>query len=115
MKRFDRNDPKSSFLFHLFYFAAFCGSSIQGSFIGLYLTEAGVPVKTLGILNGVNQTISLITLPIFGRIADNAKKKNIFLDAGYVLTIAILVAFMFVKNVTAIVALRFIYSIISTP
>lgn len=115
MKRFDRNDPKSSLLFHLFYFAAFCGSSIQGSFIGLYLTEAGVPVKTLGILNGVNQTISLITLPIFGRIADNAKKKNTFLDAGYILTIAILVAFMFVKNVAAIVALRFIYSIIATP
>ena len=115
MKKFERNNPRTPWIFYLFYFASFCGGSIQGSFMGLYLTEAGVPVRTLGILNGVNQSISLITLPIFGRLADRAKTKNIFLDLGYILTIAILIAFMIIKDVTAIVVLRFIYSIISTP
>ena len=114
-RSFDRENPRSPLVFYLFYFAVFCGGSVAGNFMGLYLTEAGIPVKTLGVLNGVIQIISLFTLPLFGRFADRAKNKNLIMDIGYVLMISIFVMFMMVKNITVIIILRLIYSLISTP
>ena len=115
MLKFERNDPKSPWIFYIFYIFVFCGAAIQGSFMSLYLTEMGVPVRTLGIINGVTQIVSLATLPILGRIADRAPSKNLVMDIGYIIVIGIFTAFMFIKNVTAIVLLRFVFSIISTP
>ncbi|MBQ5341211.1 MAG: MFS transporter, partial [Oscillospiraceae bacterium] len=80
MKKFERDNPKSPWIFYIFYIIVFCGGSVQGSFMGLYLTEMGVPVKTLGVINGITQIISLITLPILGRIADRARSKNLVMD-----------------------------------
>ena len=115
MIKFERKNPRSPWIFYIFYIIVFCGGAIQGSFMSLYLTEMGVPVRTLGIINGVTQIVSLATLPILGRVADRAPSKNLVMDIGYVITIAIFIAFMFIKNVTAIVLLRFVFSIISTP
>ena len=88
---------------------------MQGSFMGLYLTEMGVPVQTLGVINGVTQIVSLFTLPILGRIADRAPSHNMVMDIGYLITISVFTAFMFIRNITTIVLLRFCYSIIATP
>ncbi|MBR5065880.1 MAG: MFS transporter [Oscillospiraceae bacterium] len=115
VKKFERDNPKSPWIFYIFYIIVFCGGSVQGSFMGLYLTEMGVPVKTLGVINGITQIISLITLPILGRIADRARSKNLVMDIGYIITILIFSAFMVVRNITTIVLLRFVYSIIATP
>ena len=100
MIKFERNNPRSPWIFYIFYIIVFCGGAIQGSFMSLYLTEIGVPVRTLGIINGVTQIVSLATLPILGRLADRAPSKNLVMDIGYVITIAIFTAFMFIKNVT---------------
>ena len=115
MIKYDRNNLKGPWIFYIFYIVVFCAMAIQGSFMGLYLTEMGVPVRIMGIINGVTQIVSLITLPILGRIADRAPSKNLVMDTGYIITIAIFIAFMFVRNITAIVLLRFIFTIISTP
>ena len=110
-----RDNPKSPWRFYIFYIIVFCGGAVQGSFMGLYLTEMGVPVKTLGIINGVTQIVSLITLPILGRIADRARSKNLVMDIGYIITITVFCLFMVIKSVWLIVLLRFLYSIIATP
>ena len=98
MIKYDRNNLKGPWIFYIFYIVVFCAMAIQGSFIGLYLTEMGVPVRIMGIINGVTQIVSLITLPILGRIADRAPSKNLVMDIGYIITIAIFIAFIFVKN-----------------
>ena len=115
MIKYNRNNLRSPWVFYIFYIFVFFCFAIQGSFMGLYLTEMGVPVRILGIINGVTQIVSLITLPVLGRIADRAPSKNLVMDIGYILVIAIFIAFMFVKNITAIVVLRFIFTLISTP
>ena len=115
MIKFDRDNPKTPWIFYIFYFIVFFGAAIQGSFLGLYMTEMGVPVKTLGVINGVTQIVSLFTLPVLGRIADRAKSKNLVMDIGYILTILIFAGFMLVRNVVTIILLRFTYSIIATP
>lgn len=110
-----RDNPKSPWRFYIFYIIVFCGGAVQGSFMGLYLTEMGVPVQTLGVINGVTQIVSLFTLPILGRIADRAPSHNMVMDIGYLITISVFTAFMFIRNITTIVLLRFCYSIIATP
>ena len=110
-----RDNPKSPWRFYIFYIIIFCGGAVQGSFMGLYLTEMGVPVQTLGVINGVTQIVSLFTLPILGRIADRAPSHNMVMDIGYMITISVFTAFMFIRNITTIVLLRFCYSIIATP
>ncbi|MBR2739961.1 MAG: MFS transporter [Oscillospiraceae bacterium] len=110
-----RDNPKSPWRFYIFYIIVFCGGAVQGSFMGLYLTEMGVPVQTLGVINGVTQIVSLFTLPILGRIADRAPSHNMVMDIGYMITISVFTAFMFIRNITTIVLLRFCYSIIATP
>ena len=110
-----RDNPKSPWIFYIFYIIVFCGGAVQGSFMGLYLTEMGVPVKTLGVINGVTQIVSLFTLPILGRIADRARSKNLVMDIGYIITITVFCLFMVIKSIWLIVLLRFLYSIIATP
>ena len=83
--------------------------------MSLYLTEAGIPVKTLGVLSGVIMIVSLFTLPLFGRLADNARSKNLIMDLGYLFTIIMYVLFMVVKNVAVICVLRLIYGLTATP
>ncbi|MBP0968960.1 MAG: MFS transporter [Oscillospiraceae bacterium] len=114
-KLFDKENPKTPLIFYLFYFAVFCGGSVSGNFMSLYLTEAGIPVKTLGVLSGVIMIVSLITLPLFGRLADNARSKNIIMDIGYLFTIVMYILFMVVKNVVVICILRLIYGLTATP
>jgi len=112
---YDRKNPRSPWIFYIFYFIVFCGAAIQGSFMSLYLTEIGVPVKTLGILNGVTQIVSLFTLPILGRIADRAKSKNLVMCIGYFISICVFTVFMFVRNITTVILIRFIYSLMVGP
>lgn len=110
-----RDNPKSPWRFYIFYIIVFCGGAVNGSFMGLYLTEIGVPVKTLGVINGVTQIVSLFTLPIMGRIADRAKSKNLVMDIGYIFTITVFCIFMVIRNAVLVVLIRFLYSIIATP
>lgn len=78
-----KNGIKSPAIFYIYYFIVFFGIAIQGSFLNLYLTEAGLPVKTVGIINGVIQLLSLVVMPVLGRIADRAATKNMVLLADF--------------------------------
>ena len=66
VKIFNKDDPKSPLIFYVYYFVVYFGIAIQGSFLTLYLTESGVPVKTIGLINGVIQILSLFVLPVLG-------------------------------------------------
>ena len=72
----DPNKKDSPLIFYIFYFVVFFGNAIQGSFLTLYLTNAGLPQSTVGLLNGITQCLSLIVLPLVGRLADKAPTKN---------------------------------------
>ena len=76
VKIFNKDDPKSPLIFYVYYFVVYFGIAIQGSFLTLYLTESGVPVKTIGLINGVIQILSLFFFFFLGRIADRAPTKN---------------------------------------
>ncbi len=112
---FDKENPRSPWIFYIFYFVVFFGNAIQGSFLSVYLNEMGIAAGTIAVLNGILQLLSLIFLPIMGRIADNAPTKNIVMTVGYLITIAFLFIFTQVQNLFLICSLRILYGLLSMP
>ncbi len=112
---FDKEHPRTPWIFYIFYFVVFCGGAVQGSFLSLYLKDVGVPTASISLLNGILQILSLIFLPIIGRIADRASSKNIVMTIGYVITIISLFLFTRIQNVLLICILRIMYGLIATP
>ena len=115
MFKYDKNDPKSPAIFYIYYFIVYFGIAIQGSFLTLYLTESGLPVKTIGLLNGIIQILSLFVLPILGRIADRAPTKNRVLCTELAASIAILFMMSRARNLIMICVFRILYAMFFTP
>ena len=115
MIRYDKNDPKSPAIFYIYYFVVYFGIAIQGSFLTLYLTESGLPVKTIGLLNGIIQILSLFVLPVLGRIADRAPTKNKVLCIELAISITILFMLSRAKNLIMICVFRILYAMFFTP
>ena len=111
----DISKKQSPLIFYIFYFVVFFGNAIQGTFLTLYLTNAGLPQSTVGLLNGLTQSLSLIVLPIVGRLADKAKTKNIVLCTELIIAIITLILFSLAKNIIAICIFRVAYSIFFMP
>lgn len=105
----------SPLIFYIFYFVVFFGNAIQGTFLTLYLTNAGLPQSTVGLLNGITQCLSLIVLPIVGRLADKAPTKNKVLCIELVIAIVTLILFSMAKNIIAICIFRVAYSLFFMP
>ncbi len=105
----------SPFIFYAFYFVVFFGNAIQGTFLTLYLTNAGLPQSTVGLLNGITQCLSLIVLPIVGSLADKAPTKNKVLRIELVIAIVTLILFSLAKNIIAICIFRVAYSLFFMP
>lgn len=112
---FDKDNPRSPWIFYIFYFVVFFGNAIQGSFLSVYLNEQGIPAATISLLNGILQLCSLVFLPIMGRIADNAPTKNRIMTIGYLVMIFFLFMFTQVQNLFIICVLRIMYGLLSTP
>lgn len=115
MLKYDKNDPKSPAIFYIYYFVVYFGTAIQGSFLTLYLTESGLPVKTIGLLNGIIQIMSLFVLPILGRIADRASTKNKVLCTELACAITILFLMSRARNLIIICVFRILYAMFFTP
>ncbi|MBR2739707.1 MAG: MFS transporter [Oscillospiraceae bacterium] len=111
----DPNKKDSPLIFYIFYFVVFFGNAIQGSFLTLYLTNAGLPQSTVGLLNGITQCLSLIVLPVVGRLADKAPTKNRVLCIELVIAIVTLILFSRAKNIIAICIFRVAYSLFFMP
>lgn len=111
----DTNKKDSPLIFYIFYFVVFFGNAIQGTFLTLYLTNAGLPQSTVGLLNGITQCLSLIVLPVVGRLADKAPTKNKVLCIELVIAIVTLVLFSMAKNIIAICVFRVAYSLFFMP
>ena len=112
---FDKENPRSPWIFYIFYFVVFFGNAIQGSFLSVYLNEMGVQPATISLLNGILQLLSLVFLPIMGRLADNAPTKNMVMTIGYMITIFFLFIFTQVQSVLVICVLRILYGLMATP
>lgn len=115
MIKINKNDPKSPAIFYIYYFVVYFGVAIQGSFLTLYLTESGLPVKTIGLLNGIIQLLSLIVLPVLGRIADRAPTKNQVLCGELALSITVLFLMSKARNLIMICVFRILYAMFFTP
>ncbi len=115
MKQFNKDDPKSPAIFYIYYFVVYFGIAIQGSFLTLYLTESGLPVKTIGLLNGIIQILSLVVLPVLGRIADRAPTKNKVLCMELSASILILFLLSRARNLIMICVFRILYAMFFTP
>ena len=112
---FDKENPRSPWIFYIFYFVVYFGNAIQGSFLSVYLNEMGVQPATISLLNGILQLLSLVFLPIMGRLADNAPTKNMVMTIGYMITIFFLFMFTQVQSVLVICVLRILYGLMATP
>lgn len=110
-----KNGIKSPAIFYIYYFIVFFGIAIQGSFLNLYLTEAGLPVKTVGIINGVIQLLSLVVMPVLGRIADRAPTKNMVLIAELVIATLTLILMSRAGDIVMICLFRVLYAVFFTP
>ena len=111
----DTGKKDSPLIFYIFYFVVFFGNAIQGSFLTLYLTNAGLPQSTVGLLNGITQCLSLIVLPVVGRLADKAPTKNRVLCIELLIAIVTLILFSRAKNIIAICIFRVAYSLFFMP
>ena len=102
-------------VFYIFYFVVFFGGAIYGSFISMYLSNAGMKSETIGLVNGIIQVISLIAYPVWGMLADRAKTKNTVLIIELMLIIATLVFFNFAKGVLMLAIAMIVFSIFNQP
>ena len=102
-------------LFYIFYFAVFLGGGIQGSFLNLYLNQAGMDKSTVGFLNGMIQILCLAVFPLWGIAADRAKYKNSVLIIQLAATIAALFAFAIFKSVWMIAVIMVVFSLVHNP
>ncbi len=112
---FDKEHPRSPWIFFIFYFVYYFGNAIQGSFLSVYLNEMGIAPETIAVLNGILQLCSLVFLPIMGRLADNAPTKNMVQLIGFGLTIVFLFMFTIVQNLFLICVLRILFGLLATP
>jgi len=115
VKKFNKNDIKSPLIFYIYYFVIYFGIAIQGSFLTLYLTESGLPVKTIGLLNGFIQILSLVVLPVLGRMADRAPTKNRVLCIELCASIATLFLLSKARNLVMICIFRILYAMLFSP
>ena len=102
-------------IFYIFYFVVFFGGAIYGSFISMYLSNAGMKSETIGLVNGIIQIISLVAYPVWGILADRAKTKNTVLIIELILIIATLVFFNFAKGVLMLAIAMIVFSIFNQP
>lgn len=77
-------------IFFIYYFVIFLGHAIQGSFLNLYLSNAGMGSGTIGAINGTVQILGLAIFPVWGHFADRASNKNKVLIFGLILSIGAL-------------------------
>ena len=110
-----KENPRTPWIFYIFYFVVYFGNAIQGSFLSVYLNEMGIPAATIAVLNGILQLISLLFLPIMGRLSDNAPTKNMVQLIGYGLIIVFLFMFTIVQNLFIICVLRILFGLLATP
>lgn len=102
-------------IFFIYYFVVFLGQAIQGSFLNLYLSNAGMGSGTIGAINGTVQILGLAIFPVWGHFADRASNKNKVLIFGLILSIGALVGFYFSKNLIMLGAIYIIYCSVHNP
>jgi len=108
-------DAGSPLIFYIYYFIFYSGSAVQGSFLTLYLTESGLPVNTIGLINGIIQILSLFVFPIIGRIADRASTKNKVHCSLLIISITILFALFWAKELILICLFRILFAMFFSP
>lgn len=106
---------KSPLIFYIYYFVIFLALSIQGSFLSLYLNGAGLSSQLIGFINGLIQVITLLILPIYGRIADRASSKNKVLLIGIAMVVFMMVLFSMAKSVLTLCIMMVLFSVMNNP
>ena len=106
---------KSPLVFYIYYFVMFLGGGIHWSFLNLYLSNAGMPSTTIGLINGTIQILSLLIFPIWGRISDRASTKNKVLVISLILSIILLIIFSRTKSLIMLGIMTVVYSVFYNP
>lgn len=106
---------KGASLFYIFYFVVFFGGAIHGSFLNLYLNNAGMDSETIGLVNGIIQIISLAAFPMWGAMADRASSKNKVLMIQLIGSILLLIAFSQAKSLLALGIVMVVFSLVHDP
>ncbi|MCU6796271.1 MULTISPECIES: MFS transporter [Paenibacillus] len=60
----------------IFYAFVYMSIGTFSSYIGIYMTEAGIGHSEIGILTSIGAVIGLVAQPIWGVLSDRAKTKN---------------------------------------
>ena len=106
---------QSPLIFCIFYFVVFLGNGIQGSFLSLYLSNAGMQSATIGVVNGIIQVISLATFPMWGMLADRASSKNKVLIIEISCCIIMLLFFSNAKTLLMLGIAMILFSVTHDP
>ena len=115
MNKLRNDDPKSPAVFYIFYCIVFFGGAIYGSFINMYLSSAGMPTPMIGVVNGVTQVLSFFIFPMWGMAADRASSKNKVLVICMSISIVLLFAFAYAKNIYLLAVLMVVYTLCHNP
>lgn len=106
---------KSPWLFYGFYFIIFLGSAIYGSFLPLYMKNAGMSESLLGLVQGINQVVCFIVVPLWGLLADLKLSPKKVLIIALSLCACILVLFYFTDQVWMLAILMVVFAACNTP
>ena len=74
----------------------------------LFITSAGGNAKTLGIIEGISETVASILKIVSGKISDSIRKRKILAFLGYFLSNALRPLYYFVNHWSTIFFIRFL-------
>lgn len=98
-----------------FYFVIFFAEAVRGSFLSLYLNNAGLSSNLVGIINGIVSVLGVFIYPLWGTLSDRAKTKNNVLIIGLICSIITLVIFSRVSTTLMLGIMMIVYSLCYMP
>jgi len=103
-----KNIPKNVILLGFVSLLNDIASDMIYPLLPLFITSAGGSAKTLGMIEGVSETVSSILKLVSGKISDSIRKRKLLAFLGYFLSNALRPLYYFVNHWETIFIIRFL-------
>lgn len=99
----------------LYYFFAYAASASLVPYLVIYYQSLGLNGSQIGLLTGIPTLVSLISMPLWGGLADATSKKHLLLGISILLTMAMVWALSYTTVFLWIALIVIVYAFNSAP
>jgi PPP family 3-phenylpropionic acid transporter len=99
----------------LYYFFAYAASAALIPYLVIYYQSLGLSGSQIGFLSGIPTLISLVSMPLWGGLADATSKKHLLLGISILLTMAAVWALSYATVFVWIALVVILYAFNSAP